>query len=146
MHFFPRAFCLLALAPLLGSCEYYDSHEARRAQTELVGLSQDELHLCAGLPTHTETRGTSTYDTYEQSFSGASGFSASLPLVGGINFAGSGYCHATFKIVDGKVSEVDYAGDTGDLLGHVSNCSSLVDHCLDNESEAKGHPAETAKP
>ncbi len=132
---------LLVFLPLLANCQTYDSHEARRAQDELVGLSQDELHLCAGLPTKSETRGTATYDTYEQAAASNSGLAASLPLLGSISLAGSGYCHATFKVVNGKVTEVDYAGDTGDLLGHVANCSVLVDHCLDQEAEAKGHPA-----
>ena len=144
---------LLAFIPLLANCQTYDSHEARRAQSELVGLSQDELHMCAGLPTKSETRGPATYDTYEQAAAtSSSDFSASLPLIGSLSFGASGYCHTTFRIVNGKVTEVAYAGDTGDIFGHVANCSQLVDHCLDQEAEALGRPvsqpaaAGTAKP
>jgi hypothetical protein len=121
----------------LPACSTFDNHEARQAQTQLVGLDEESLHMCAGLPTKTESLRGMTLETYEYS-PNASTFALTLPLAGGINLGSSGYCHATFAIQNNQVKAVEYGGDTGDLFGHVSTCSPIVNNCLDNAQIAKG--------
>ena len=128
-----------AVFPLLvAGCDTIDSHTARNAQTELVGLSRQQLYSCAGVPNRTMSVSHMEYDTYDYQPYTAGGLSATLPLIGGISFGASGNCHATAKLQNDLVTEIDYAGDTGSLLGHVANCASIVSHCLNGAKPATG--------
>jgi hypothetical protein len=93
--------------------------------------------MCAGLPTKTETLGGRELQSYEYA-PNSSAFALTFPLIGGVNLGSSGYCHATFAIENNQVKSVEYAGDTGDVFGHVSTCSPIVNNCLDNAEIAKG--------
>ena len=131
------ATCLIAV-PFACGCAPIDSHTARTAQDQIAGFSKEKLFQCAGVPTKVQSIGPVEYDSYEYDATGAQSGSISLPLVGGVSLGSSGYCHATAKIVDDKVQEITYAGDTGSFIGHVANCAPIVSHCLDDSKEATG--------
>lgn len=128
----------LALLTFLAGCDTIDSHTARQAQTELVGTSKENLYSCAGLPNRSLVIGATEYASYDYQPYTAGGLSATLPLVGGISFGATGNCHATAKVTNDHVTEIDYAGDTGSVLGHVANCASIFSHCLSGAKEATG--------
>ena len=129
---------LLALFGASG-CDTVDSHEARRAQEELVGMGRADFYACAGLPNRSLPVEGAEYDTYDyQPYTPDNSFSATLPLIGGIGFGSSGSCHATAIVQDGKLKAVNYSGDTGGIMGHVAECVSIVSHCLDGAKEATG--------
>ena len=58
----PRlALTLVALA--LTTCDTIDSHTARQAQEQLVGMSRPEFFACAGLPNRSLPIEGAEYDT-----------------------------------------------------------------------------------
>jgi hypothetical protein len=131
---------ILLLAALgVTGCDTVNSHEARRAQEELVGMKRADFLACTGLPNRSLPVEGLEYDTYDyQPYTPDNSFSATLPLIGGIGFGSSGSCHATAIFEDGKLKALNYSGDTGGLLGHVAECVSIVSHCLDGAKEATG--------
>ena len=130
---------LLALAPLGSACDTIDSHSARKAQVEMVGMSRADLFACAGLPNRSQTIDGAEYDTFDfQPYTPDNSLSATLPLLGGISLGSGGTCHATAIMKDDKVSAINYAGDTGGILGHVAECVSILSHCRDGAKEATG--------
>jgi hypothetical protein len=115
---------------MLPSCEIQRSNDAEWAQTTLIGMSKEQLHMCAGFPTKTEHINGEELDTYEVTKSGSPGLSVTLPLVGGLSVSSTGNCHATFRLSDEKVIQISYAGDTSSTLGRDTECSVVVEHCL----------------
>jgi hypothetical protein len=127
------------LTPLVSGCDTIDSHNARQAQEQLVGMSRAAFFACAGLPNRSQTIGAAEYDTWDyQPFTPDDSFSATLPLVGGIGIGSGGTCHATAIFQDDTLTALNYAGDTGGILGHVADCISIVNHCQDGAREATG--------
>jgi hypothetical protein len=132
-----RKFLILCLAsiPLLTGCDTVDSHHAREDQETLVGMSKADFYACSGLPNRTQTIDGFEYDTWD--YQPYSSDSFTLPVIGGLSF-GSGSCHATAIFKDDKVREIDYAGDTGGVLGHVAACETIVSHCENDMKPATG--------
>ena len=132
-------FALLLAGLSITGCDTIDSHNARKAQEELVGMSRSDFYACAGLPNRSQELAGSEYDTYDyQPFTPDNSFSATLPLIGGIGIGSGGTCHATAIFKDDVLTTLNYAGDTGGILGHVADCISIVDHCQDGAKEATG--------
>jgi hypothetical protein len=123
----------------LSGCDTIDSHTARRAQDELVGMRRADFFACAGLPNRSLPIDDEEYDTYDyQPFTPDNSFSATIPLLGGIGFGSGGTCNATAIFKNDTLKALNYSGNTGGLLGHVSECASIVSHCLDGAKEATG--------
>jgi hypothetical protein len=123
---------LLPVILMLTGCAYHDSRVATTAERSLVGLSTAELDLCAGLPTKQERIDASTeMRSYERSETTNSGVNITFPIIGGgLNIGNGGYCHATFKLVDGQVAALSYAGDTGIAGADGAICAPIVRTCV----------------
>jgi hypothetical protein len=74
--------------------------------------------------------------SYEIKYEYSNGAQVTLPLIGGgFNLGASGaYCHASVRVVDGKVVAVNYTGDNDDLIGREGVCAPIFRGCL-RESE-----------
>jgi hypothetical protein len=135
---------LILTLPLLAlsaaGCDTVDSHTARQAQTELLGMRKAELYACAGLPDKSQMVDGAEYDTFVfQPYTPDNSFSATLPLIGGIGIGSAGSCKATAIFQEDTLRALNYAGDTGGILGHVAECVSIVSHCLNGAKEATGN-------
>jgi hypothetical protein len=126
----------------LTACGLHDSHVASHAEADLVGMSELNLHLCAGFPTKTETVQGVVLETYETT-AAQPNLSVALPSLGpisgggfGVSGGGSSYCRATFALVDGKITSVHYAGATEVLFGPLAKCAPIVEHCLTERPSA----------
>jgi hypothetical protein len=131
---------LLSLSTLgLTGCDTIDSHSARKAQLELVGMHRTDFFACAGVPNRSERLDGLQYDTYDyQPYTPDDSLSATLPLIGGIGIGSSGNCHATAIYKDNILQALNYSGLTGGPLGHVSECVAIVSHCRDGARAATG--------
>jgi hypothetical protein len=116
----------------LSACGTAGSHVAEEAQQKLVGMRTDDLQACAGIPTRTKQLEDGTeLLSYEQKNGNIGGVNIALPLVGGFNLAGSGsYCHALFRVAEGRVIGLNYTGDNDDRGGENGVCAPIVRGCL----------------
>jgi hypothetical protein len=143
--------CSRPLLPLLfltlAACSSAGSRVAQEARHRLVGMDVNDLQACAGLPTRTQTLGDGTrLLSYEQANANIGGLNVSLPVVGGFSLAGSGsYCHALFRIADGRVIGLNYTGDNDDVGGQEGVCAPIVRGCLRQPVPAR-LPAPPAPP
>jgi hypothetical protein len=119
--------CLLALLPLL-SCAVQDSHIAQSASSRLLGMSEADLQSCLGSPDQHSTFGDTDILTYYAT--SASSTSYSIPIVGGLSFSNGGYCHATFTVKDGHVTQLLYSGEKNATLAPDAYCAPIVRTCL----------------
>jgi hypothetical protein len=133
----------LIIVTLLGGCAYQDAHLAQVAQRSLIGASKAELDMCAGLPTKSERIDADTeMRSYERAADTNSGINLSFPVIGGgLNVGNAGYCHATFKLVDDRVAELRYAGETSKIGAEDAVCGPIVASCV-RHPEVQPSPAE----
>ena len=57
--------------------------------------------------------------------------SFSLPIVGGIGLSNGGNCHATFRLDDGRVTNILYSGEKNASLAPDAYCAPIIRTCLD---------------
>ena len=109
------------------------------ARTEMVGLSETELRMCAGFPDATSDRGVEGQIwSFRRSTQGGN-TSLVLPATtlgvlpavgGGISIAPSGNCNTQVRLVEGKVAEVEFSGDNNRPGGQNALCATMVDSCV----------------
>jgi hypothetical protein len=124
----PRALCIASLPLLLASCSVNDSQIAQNAQKRLMGMSEVELQSCLGSPDQHSTFGNTDILTYYATSTSTT--SLSPPIIGGVSFGFGGYCHATFQITDGHVSQILYSGEKNATLAPSAYCAPIVRTCL----------------
>jgi hypothetical protein len=112
-----------------GSSGHEVAEEGRRL---LIGIKVDDLQTCAGIPTRSKRLSDHTEIlSYEQRNENVGGMEVTLPVVGGFRMAGSGsYCHAIFRVQDGKVVALHYTGDNDDRFGKEGVCAPIVRGCV----------------
>lgn len=136
-----------AVLTLVCGCAYQDSHVAKTAEHSLIGTPVADLDLCAGLPSKTERINQSTeIRSYERNENTNSGINITFPVIGGgMNIGNGGYCHATFKVVDGQVTALAYAGDTTVAGASDAICAPIVRTCVaQKQKEQSATPEGTA--
>lgn len=124
---------MILVATVLPGCAVRDAQVAAAARTSLIGMDQERLSLCAGLPTKVERVDERTeLRSYEWKPSDSNSLSLSVPVIGGgFSLGGGGECKVTFRLVDGVVSAMGYAGDTDSGPGgRDALCAPVVRHCL----------------
>jgi hypothetical protein len=109
------------------------------ARTEMVGLTEAELRMCAGFPDATSDNGRNgqIWSFRRSAQRGNTNLVVPattvgmLPAVGGaINIAPSGYCHTQVRLVERKVAEVEFSGDNNRPSGRNALCATMVDSCV----------------
>jgi hypothetical protein len=130
----------------LTTCGIEESHIAGDAEARLLGLTELQLHLCAGFPNKTETVEGVKLETYETT-SSPPNVSLTLPSLGPLGGGGLGvsgskdsYCRATFALVEGRVAALHYSGDTSVALGSLARCGPIVQHCVADPPAANTLP------
>lgn len=144
LHIHPARPTLLTflLASLLGGCAVEDSHISHSAQTRLLGLSEVDLEACLGVPDQHATFDTTDILTYFATSSSSTSYS--LPIVGGIGLSNGGYCHATFRLDRGRVTQLLYSGEKNATMAPDSYCAPIFRTCMNWLSQHKDLRSSTA--
>jgi hypothetical protein len=120
---------LLGLGPLvLTACAVQDSHIAHEAETRLMGMAEVDLESCLGVPDQHSTFGNTDVLTYYAT--STSSDSWSIPVIGGFSFSNGAYCHATFQLRDGRVTQILYSGEKNATLAPDAYCAPIMRTCL----------------
>jgi hypothetical protein len=120
----------MILIGVLYGCAFEDARTARTAQRSLIGWSEVDLETCLGAPDQHSTFGDTDILTYIGNSTGNKGVNLGLPPLGGVTLGGGGYCHAIFRVKDGRVAEVRYSGETNASLAPDAYCAPIVRGCV----------------
>lgn len=131
---------LPVLLPLLGGCAVEDSQLAGHARSRLLGLSEVDLESCIGVPDQHASFGDTDVLTYYATSSSSTSYS--LPFVGGIGLSNGGYCHATFRLDNGRVTQLLYSGEKNATLAPNSYCAPILRSCI---AWLDQHPPQTGR-
>jgi len=121
---------LLLLAA--AACTSPGARVAEQGKQRLVGMDVNDLQSCAGIPTRRSTLGDGTeLLSYEQKNANTGGLNIEIPVLGGFTTGNSGsYCHALFRVAQGRVIGLNYTGDNDDVGGQDGVCAPIVRGCL----------------
>jgi hypothetical protein len=129
----------LFLVPLaLAACAINDSHVAHDAEKTLLGRREVDLQSCLGAPDQHSTFGTTDILTYYAT--STSSINYGIPLIGGVSFSNGAYCHATFQIQNGLVTQILYSGEKNATLAPDAYCAPIVRTCLDHLRASPASP------
>lgn len=128
---------IATLSLMLAGCGSFERAElAERAKSELVGLSKEEILNCMGAPSERASAGDTEVWDYE---SGVETFATTTGSATATNrrFFGSQvtaihrlYCEVSVVIEQGRVTRINYRGNTGGLFSEGEQCSYVVENCL----------------
>jgi hypothetical protein len=113
---------------LLCACAVTDSHIAHDAQSRLMGMSEVDLESCLGVPDQHSSFGSTDVLTYYAT--STSNDSYSIPIIGGMSFGNGGYCHATFQLQDGHVTQILYSGEKNATGAPDAYCAPILRTCM----------------
>lgn len=117
---------------LCTGCALKDADTVAVARTKLLGMAKVDLEACLGVPEQHSAFGDTEILTYYATSTSSGGFTLGLPLLGGLSLAGGGYCHATFKLDSGRVTELRYTGETNAAFAPNAYCAPIVRSCVNN--------------
>ncbi len=112
----------------LAACAVQDSRIAHEAQNRLIGLKEVDLEACLGVPDQHQSFGSTDVLTYYATSTSNTSFT--LPVVGGVGFGNGAYCHATFRVDDGKVTRILYSGEKNATGAPDAYCAPISRTCL----------------
>ncbi len=128
---------ILLLMLTFGGCAMRDAELALRGKSELIGLRENDLLMCAGHPTDEDNIPGGKIWMYEHADAVPAGITIAptLPLIGtAITPPSGGYCRVQFRIQHSKVAEVSYAGATDEWGRRDAGCAPIIRNCLDYSS------------
>ena len=132
-----------ALALAVSACANTRADTALAAQTQLVGLTRNDLLGCAGVPHRTFVDGATEFLTYvsqsiERQPQASLGLGFGSRGVGyGLGFGvpfyyatDSRYCEATFRLDGGAVTGLNYIGNAASSGARLSECYAIIESCM----------------
>jgi outer membrane protein assembly factor BamE (lipoprotein component of BamABCDE complex) len=125
--------CLVITALGLAGCAIQRAQLANDAQSEMVGMTKEQVLSCMGPPANKAAEGATEVWSYP---SGNGQTSVSTFATGGGRFAsGFGvaeqrFCTINVTMNGGRVSRMNYVGPTGGLLTQGEQCAFAVQNCV----------------
>ena len=144
-----RAGVILFACVGAAACSLQRAETAHNAQSQMVGMSKEQVLQCMGSPLQKSAEGQTEVWSYasgngrsQVSTFGSSTTSGSLVASGNYatgyaNTYGSGLAVATRRsctvnvvMVVGRVSAVNYSGPTGGLISQGEQCAFAIQNCV----------------
>lgn len=123
-----------ALVTVAAGCVSNHFSEAYVARTEMVGLSRDEVRMCAGFPEETDVADEREIWSYSKNVRAGAGMNVPvLPgLVGAqLSLSSGGDCSLQILFEEDRVRRIAYAGNNDSFAGRNAVCAPLVAECVD---------------
>jgi len=136
-----KALVWTVLACMVAGCAFEDARVAHAAKQRLIGWSEPDLEACLGAPDQHSTFGDTDILTYFGNSTSNKVFSLGMPFFGGLTISGGGYCHAIFRVREGRVAEVRYSGETDATLAPDAYCAPIVRGCVHQAEQPGASPS-----
>lgn len=137
----PAALCLLGACtiPADTSTVVKEDKTVTASRSLMVGMTEAEVRMCAGFPTMGTMIGqTEKIWTYQRIYGrgtvsvGAStlALGPTPGLTGTTGLGTPGFCYTQIRFVDGRVKEIEFAGDNNTATAINGLCVSTIDQCV----------------
>jgi hypothetical protein len=140
-------FCAVVALALLGSCTVpadtspvvEEDRTVKASRSVMLGMNEADVRMCAGFPTMgVKIAENEKIWTYQRIYArGSINLGASTlavgptpGLTGGTGLGTPGFCYTQIRFVDGKVAQVEFAGDNNTSTRVNGLCVSTVDRCV----------------
>lgn len=120
---------LLVILVALSGCAIHRARVAHKAEHKLIGLSEEQLLQCAGVPAQEKRSGSLSFFTYHGGGDGVAIAALGRSQIGVAAYKHR-YCDATFTLRNGRVADLQYRGRTGGLLTRDEQCAFIVEDCV----------------
>jgi hypothetical protein len=124
-----RVLGVLVALIALTSCAFQRAATAEKAQSEMIGMSKEQILACMGPPQGSSAQGSTevwSYSSGGQQIGTAQVFGTGT-VVGSSH---ARYCVVNVVMQDGRVSHVGYQGPTGGLMTKGDQCAYAVENCV----------------
>lgn len=120
------------------------------AKIRLIGLSEQDITMCAGFPDRREEKEEVRIWSYRHDTDGGN-LAVSAPVLAGlantsVNYSSGGDCSVQFLFVQGRVRRIAYSGDNDTTTGRDMLCAPVIDDCLRYVAETERGPAPQQQP
>jgi outer membrane protein assembly factor BamE (lipoprotein component of BamABCDE complex) len=128
-----RAMLVAIVTTGIGACAIQRAQVAQDAQSQMVGMSKEQVLACMGPPaskaaegatevwSYASGNGHTTVSTFE---SGGRGYAS------GFGVAEQRFCTVNVTMTSGRVSRMNYVGPTGGLLTQGEQCAFALQNCV----------------
>ena len=123
---------LLAALGLTG-CSIIRAQTAADAQTEMVGMSRQQILRCMGPANRSAAAGASeiwSYDTGNGRINSLASVTRTGTSATGQTVRSGRHCTVIVEMRNGRVEQLKYLGATGGLLTRDEQCASAVKNCI----------------
>ena len=113
----------------LAGCAFGPTATAEKAQTQMIGMSKEQVRRCMGPPPFSYTEGSTEVWAYRSDgeSAGAAQTSGTGAIAGSSNARD---CIVNVMMQDGRVIDLDYRGPAGRSLAKENQCASMVENCV----------------
>src|ERR1700739_3656169 len=98
-----RAWVCAVLTCMVGDCAFNNARTAHIAQQRLIGWSELELESVLERRISTDLSAPGIFSRISAIQPANKGVSLGLPFIAGMTIGGGGYCHAIFRVREGRV-------------------------------------------
>lgn len=115
------------------ACALQRADTARQAQSQLVGMSSEQVLACMGIPANRATLGETEVWEYgsgngQQTLAAAGNANGNFATASGV--ARQRFCKIDLVMRGGLVQTVNYSGPTGGLITQGEQCAYAVQNCV----------------
>ena len=114
-------YVILAAAIVLSGCAIQRSMDASSAQKKMIGMNQEDVLACMGVPSTSGAVGSTEAWSY---------ISGDGRRIGSASDSQGRSCTVNINFQQKIVRSVNYAGPTGGLLTQGEQCAYVIQNCI----------------
>jgi outer membrane protein assembly factor BamE (lipoprotein component of BamABCDE complex) len=124
MRFSAATIILLACLTVV-ACSLQRAETAQHAQTQMVGMSKEQVLQCMGPPLQKTAEGQTEVWLY-----GSGNGRTTVSYGNGVAIGTQRFCSVNVVMIGGRVSAVNYSCPTGGLLSRGEQCAFAIQNCV----------------
>ncbi len=120
-----RILAVSVIATSIAACAIQRAQVASDAQSQMVGMTKEQILACMGPPTNKAAEGATEVWSYP-----SGNGQTTVSYGSGFANAAQRFCTVNVTMTGGRVSRMNYVGPTGGLLTPGEQCAFALQNCV----------------